>query len=184
MMSMKKNNILLKDCCEIKAGGDKPKNFSKSKTDICTIPVYANGIDNKGLVGFTDKAQILQKAITISARGSTGAAFYRDKPYVPIIRLISIIPNELIVDSKYLYYVLDNMNIKGIGSVQAQLTVPDIEKRSICIFEDCDYQRKVADVLSSIDTQIQRNEYMVHKLRLNDTTISCFSTKGEMRHVA
>ena len=45
-MSMKKNNILLKDCCEIKAGGDKPKNFSKSKTDICTIPVYANGIDN------------------------------------------------------------------------------------------------------------------------------------------
>ena len=36
-------------------------------------------------------------------------------------------------------------------------------------------------ILNDIDTQIQRNKDMVHKLRLNDTTTSCFSMKGEMR---
>jgi type I restriction enzyme S subunit len=45
-------------------------------------------------------------------------------------------------------------------------------------------QIKIGTCLNNIDQQIQRNNDMVHKLRFNDTTISCFSMKGEMRYVA
>ena len=45
-------------------------------------------------------------------------------------------------------------------------------------------QKEVADILLEIDKQISRNNDMCHKLRLNDTTISCFSTKGEIRYAS
>ena len=66
---------------------------------------------------------------TISARGTTGVVFYRAEPYVPTVRLISVMPNENIIDGKYLYCVLLNTGIKGIGSVQSQLTIPDVEMK-------------------------------------------------------
>ena len=42
----------------------------------------------------------------------------------------------------------------------------------------------IGEFLCEINNQIQRNNAMVHKLQLNDTTISCFSTKGEKRYAA
>ena len=46
----------LGDVCEkLFAGGDVPKNnFSKIKTDKFDIPIFSNGIKNKGLYGYTD----------------------------------------------------------------------------------------------------------------------------------
>lgn len=35
--------------------------------------------------------------------------------------------------TQYLYYYLNNSNIKGSGSVQSQLTVPDMESSNIVI---------------------------------------------------
>ena len=84
--------IRLGNYCKITAGGDKPKVFSIIKNDECFVPVYSNGIENNGLVGYTNKATISEESVTVAARGSCGYAFFRDTPYVPIIRLISIIP--------------------------------------------------------------------------------------------
>ncbi|KQI66104.1 type I restriction modification protein, partial [Campylobacter jejuni CVM 41902] len=50
----------------ISAGGDKPKNCTESKTAKNQIPVYANGVNNNGLVGYTDKATIIKPSLTIS----------------------------------------------------------------------------------------------------------------------
>ncbi len=47
------------------AGGDKPEVYSKTKTDIHTIPIYSNGVENEGLYGFTDKARVEDKSLTI-----------------------------------------------------------------------------------------------------------------------
>ena len=84
----------LGEVADIKAGGDKPKEFSEKKSDTYNIPVYANGIENKGIFGYTTKPVIKKKSITISARGTIGYCFLRKKPYVPIVRLIVIIPNN------------------------------------------------------------------------------------------
>jgi type I restriction enzyme S subunit len=122
----------LGEVAKIKAGGDKPADFSEVQTENYNVPVYANGIDNKGIFGFTTKPVITTKSITISARGTIGYCFLRKQPYVPIVRLIAVIPHDDNV-TQYLYYYLNNSNIKGSGSVQSQLTVPDMESRNIVI---------------------------------------------------
>lgn len=59
---------------EIFAGGDKPENYSKTQTDEFSIPIFANGAENDGLYGFTNKARVNKSAITVSARGTIGLA--------------------------------------------------------------------------------------------------------------
>ena len=122
----------LREIATLKAGGDKPKEFSEKKTEVYNIPVYANGIENKGIFGYTTKPIVKTKSITISARGTIGYCFLRKQPYVPIVRLVVIIPNNEIA-TQYLYYHLNSSNIKGSGSVQSQLTVPDMEGKDIII---------------------------------------------------
>ena len=125
-------NKSLSEIATLKAGGDKPIEFSEVRTGCYNIPVYANGIDNKGIFGYTTRPTIKSKSITISARGTIGYCFLRKQPYVPIVRLIVVIPNNE-SDAQYLFYYLDAMNIKGSGSVQSQLTVPDMERFEILL---------------------------------------------------
>lgn len=54
---------------EIIAGGDCPSNCTNIPTKDNTIPIYSNAISNEGLYGYTDKAKISSKCITVSARG-------------------------------------------------------------------------------------------------------------------
>ena len=123
---------MLGKVANIKAGGDKPNDFSEVQNEKYKVPVYANGIDNKGIFGFTTKPVVTTKSITISARGTIGYCFLRKQPYVPIVRLIVVIPHDDNI-TQYLFYYLNNSNIKGSGSVQSQLTVPDMESRSIVV---------------------------------------------------
>ena len=150
----------LGEIAEIKAGGDKPQDFSEIKTEYFNIPVYANGIDNKGIFGYTTKSIIKEKSITISARGTIGYCFLRKKPYVPIVRLIVVIPkNESLV--QYLFYKLSTMNIKGSGSVQNQLTVPDMETINIILPTEelvIEFYNKVEIIHKSIAIHEQENE--------------------------
>jgi type I restriction enzyme, S subunit len=115
----------------ISAGGDKPKIFSERPTEKCKIPIYSNGIDNEGLFGYTDLAKINIESITISARGTIGFVCLRRQPYVPIVRLITIIPKSDILTSKFLYFWAKSQNIYSTGTTQQQLTVPDLSQTKI-----------------------------------------------------
>ena len=107
----------LGEICEtISAGGDKPNNATEIKTQENKIPIYANGISNDGLVGYTNIATILRPAVTVSARGTIGFACTRYEPYFPIVRLISAIPNESILKLEFLRYTLEFFIPKGEGS--------------------------------------------------------------------
>ena len=146
----------------IKAGGDKPKEFSEKKSDEFNIPVYANGIENKGIFGYTTQPVVKKKSITISARGTIGYCFLRKQPYVPIVRLIVIIPNNEVM-TQYLYYYLDSSNIKGSGSVQSQLTVPDMEDLQIPIPSN-QIMQEFFDEVEIIDKSIELREQENEKL--------------------
>ncbi len=115
----------------ISAGGDKPKNCTESKTAKNQIPVYANGVNNNGLVGYTDKATIIKPSLTISARGTIGFVCIRKEPYFPIVRLIYLIPCENILCLHYLYFCLNFFIAKGEGSSIPQLTIPKFKSLQI-----------------------------------------------------
>ena len=117
-------------CKKISAGGDKPDVFSKESTDICKVPIYSNGIENNGLYGYTDVPAIMDEAITISARGTIGFVCKRCEPYYPIVRLISVIPNNYI-NVDFMAYALKFMVPTGNGSSIPQLTVPMLKNKKI-----------------------------------------------------
>lgn len=155
---------LLKDICNISAGGDVPKgHYSLTKSSIYSVPIYSNGIENEGLYGYTDKAAITDEAITISARGTIGITFRRTKPYYPIVRLISLIPKKSDINLDYLYYALKLYRFKKDGSVQQQLTVPMV---GVCEVDlpDLPTQKRIASVLSNIDRKIALNRAMNEEL--------------------
>ena len=161
----------LGDITLITAGGDRPSKYTNKKTIECYVPIYSNGIDNEGLYGYTDVAKIHEESITISARGTIGYVCLRLEPYVPIVRLISIIPNKKELSAKYLYLWALTQNITGRGTTQQQLTVPIFRKTPISIPSDTKFKQfnSIADPLFS---QIESNKKENIKLStLRDTLL-------------
>lgn len=115
------------------AGGDKPQNVSPIKSNLCQYPIYSNGLSEEGLYGFTDKPKIFKESVTVSARGTIGFVCLRHIPYVPIVRLVTLIPKTEIISAKYLYLWLKQLHITGTGTTQQQLTVPDFRKTEILV---------------------------------------------------
>lgn len=115
------------------AGGDKPQNVSPIKSNLCQYPIYSNGLSEEGLYGFTDKPKIFKESVTVSARGTIGFVCLRHIPYVPIVRLVTLIPKTEIISAKYLYLWLKQFHITGTGTTQQQLTVPDFRKTEILV---------------------------------------------------
>ena len=125
--------LTLDDVAAISAGGDKPQVCSEQKTLECNIPIYSNGIDNEGLYGYTNNPRIIENSITISARGTIGFVCLRTEPYVPIVRLISVVPTYENMSAYFLYLWALTQNISGTGTTQQQLTVPAFRTTKIVV---------------------------------------------------
>ena len=150
-------------CDDIFAGGDKPLVCTKEKTESNLIPVYANGIENDGLYGFTNVARVTKKAITISARGTIGFSCVRELPFVPIVRLLTVIPFYHLVDLKYLKAVFDILLNVGEGSSIPQLTVPTIRIFVFPLPPLAEQQRiveKIQEAFAEIDS-IENNKELL-----------------------
>lgn len=123
----------LGEVAELSAGGDRPSVYCDFYTESCTVPIYSNGIEDEGLYGYTDKPKISEESVTVSARGTVGYVFLRENPYVPIVRLISVIPKKEYVTAKYLYFALNAIDLQSTGTSQQQITVPDFKKSKIVV---------------------------------------------------
>ena len=158
----------LGEVAEIKAGGDKPKIFSYCYTDKCQIPVIANGVENKGIVGYTEYPVIKKPAITISARGTIGVCFVRTTPYCPIVRLISVIPH----DRNFLHnlwFQLSRKQFEGDGSVQNQLTIPVLEREEVIVPDRKtldEFEKRMSLISNAIELNAKRNSKLTELLSL------------------
>ncbi len=146
----------------VKAGGDCPITFSKTRTQKCNIPIFSNGTEDRGLYGFTNKANIEGHSITVAARGTIGYCERRLMPFVPIIRLLAITPK---VDGAYIYLhqVIRGMKFKKNGSVQQQLTVPEISFIEIPYPHSSvlhEYNKVASPIVEMIERNISENEIL------------------------
>lgn len=154
-----------------------------SKTDIYfTGPVRQEFILKKGDI---------ITPLTEQVAGLLGetAIIPEDDLYIQSGDIGLVIPDEKVIDKNFAYYLLSSNMVKkqlGAGAQQTKIRHTSPEKIKDCeiILPPLKEQKVFGDILSSIDAQIQRNNDMVHKLRLNDTTTSCFSMKGEMRYAS
>ncbi|WP_297570800.1 restriction endonuclease subunit S, partial [uncultured Anaerovibrio sp.] len=148
--------VKLEDVCKrIYAGGDVPKDrYSVDKTDIFNVPIFANAEKDDGLYGYTDEARENELSITVAARGTIGYTAIRREPFLPVVRLITVVPNLSKVSARYLYYVLRNYKPKSSGTSIPQLTVPDIKNNFINIISISE-QEKIADRLDKVSKLIE-----------------------------
>lgn len=145
------------------AGGDVPKNkFSQIKTNKFNIPIYANGVENKGLHGYTDIAKIKKPSITISARGTLGYTEVRNEMFYPIVRLIVLTPKVDLIDIYYLKYVVSRLDFTDSGSVIPQLTVPKVRTLQIPV-PPLDIQQQLVAEVEQLEAKITEAQAMIDK---------------------
>ena len=149
-------------CNNISAGGDKPDDCTTEKTEENQIPIFSNGIKNKGLCGYTKTPTITKPALTISARGIIGFACVRYEPFFPIVRLICVIPNEKLVVLEFLCYALQYIIPQGEGTSVPQLTIPNFKKIEIPI-PPLDEQKRIASALSKIDAYLENTIKLIEE---------------------
>ena len=123
----------MENIAKISAGGDAPKDMSDTYSKDYPFPVFSNGIKDDGLYGYCKKATIPGDSITISARGTVGYVTYREEPFLPIVRLISLHSFSDGLFPVWLFFYLKNDSIDGYGTSQQQITIPFIEKKKVIV---------------------------------------------------
>ena len=150
-------------CEELFAGGDKPSDIVLTKDETHPYPVYANGYENLGFMGFSSQCRVNKPAITISARGTIGFSCIRQAGFTPIVRLLTLIPKTGI-DLDYLKFAIDFYSFTSSGTSQKQLTVPDIAKYEVLVPDYSSQQcfatfvhqlDKLKVILNQIDEKIE-----------------------------
>ena len=148
------------------AGGDVPKDrFSEVITDKYRIPVYANAEKDNGLYGYTDTARVSVPCVTVAARGTIGFVAKRIEPFLPVVRLITVIPNEEKITLDYLYYALRNCKPKSSGTSIPQLTVPDIKNYSFEIVP-IPRQEEITHILDIVELLIKVQKEQIEEYNL------------------
>lgn len=173
----------LKDICKsMKAGGDKPEDFSEFQDQEHNIPVVANGIADEGIIGYTKHAKYVSGAVTVSGRGTIGYSVYRTYAFYPVIRLVVLCPNGE-VDPQFLKYSFDAYPEKGTGSSIPQLTVPSIKEKMIPV-PPLDEQRKIVRILDSLLAKEQQAkgaaEAVLDQIEIMKKSILARAFRGEL----
>lgn len=169
----------LGEVSDMGAGGDKPHIFSPVKTTDCPFPIYSNGLSNEGLYGYTNAAKIFDESVTVSARGTIGYVCLRHIPYVPIVRLVTLVPHKETLSAKYLYFWLKQLHITGTGTTQQQLTVPAFQKNEILV-PTIDTIASFDEIVNSIYQKIWSNQLEIEYLSSIRDTILPRLMSGEL----
>lgn len=146
-------------CKDVFAGGDRPLDTTDEATPANLVPVYANGVEKDGLIGYTSQARVTEKAVTVSARGTLGYCVIRETPFFPIVRLITAIPDVSKISIYYLKLVIDNLNVKNTGGTTPQLTVPEFQKHKIPLPNPKIYptlQEDIVNECSAVDKEVKK----------------------------
>ncbi len=161
-------------CENIFAGGDVPKDsFSENKTDDVNIPIFSNGIKDKGLYGYTSIAKVIKPSITISARGTIGHTEVRREPFYPIVRLIVILPKENVVILEYLHLFIKNSDIKKSGGIIPQLTVPMVKKIQIPL-PPLDVQKMLMKKIEQLEQAIETSQITIDNATVRKNEILAY----------
>ena len=155
----------LSELFSISAGGDIDKDrFSPIQSESHPYPVYANAKTNDGLYGYANYYKSQENTITVSGRGEVGFAVARRTKYVPIVRLLSLVPKEPL-DIDFYTLIINNTNIFVESTGVPQLTSPQLGKL-IVPYAPLEEQRKIAKIFNGIDVRIANSEKELDALYL------------------
>ena len=139
---------------ESKAGGDfDPTRSSDVQNESYPYPIYANSLSQEGLYGFCNYAENPPEAITVTARGTIGKAFYRDTSFVAIGRLLVLEPKVQMDARFFSNYINHSIHFAVESTGVPQLTAPQITRYSLPVPPEPE-QHAISEILSDMDAEI------------------------------
>lgn len=122
----------LGDLFSITAGGDfDPKLSSATRNEKFQYPVYSNSLSNYGFYGYCTYAAQSAGSITVTARGTLGAANYRSHDFTAIGRVLILKPKEELDGLYFAEYINNRIQFAIESTGVPQLTAPQISKYQI-----------------------------------------------------
>ena len=155
--------VRLAEIFTISAGGDIDRqNSSPTYSTSYPYPVYANALTNNGLYGYANYFKVEGDSITVSGRGEVGHAIARHCKYVPIVRLLSLVP-KYEDDVDFFVYMINATSIYIESTGVPQLTSPQLGAVKVFrppILE----QKRISSLLLKIDAKIENEERLTFYL--------------------
>ena len=155
--------VRLAEIFTISAGGDIDRqDSSPTYSTSYPYPVYANALTNNGLYGYANYFKVEGDSITVSGRGEVGHAIARHCKYVPIVRLLSLVP-KYEDDVDFFAYMINATSIYIESTGVPQLTSPQLGAVKVFrppILE----QKRISSLLLKIDAKIENEERLTFYL--------------------
>lgn len=148
----------------------------KAISDFCTVeygagPNKVRSDDNSGIeiygtggkVGFSKEALFNEPLVVVARKGTLDNPILVDKPCWVIDTAYAAIPN-CDVDVRWLYYQLLLFDLKRLNESTGVPSISrDYLKKQKIVYQEFDVQRKIADILSTVDDVIEKTEAAIDK---------------------
>ena len=85
--------------------------FNEEFIDEYKYPLYANALENEGLLGYYKEYKYNPNSITVTARGNIGHATARKNKFNAVGRLIILTPKEDLNIEFFTEYINNNVKI-------------------------------------------------------------------------
>lgn len=150
---------------DVLAGGDfKAACSSVLQDEKHPFPIYSNSITDSGLYGFCSYGIYPKATITVTARGTVGAANYRDHSYTAIGRVLVLLPKQNLDGRFFSEFINNRISFVVESTGVPQLTAPQISKYELQVPNE-DEQTAIATLLSDVDAEITALETRRDKTR-------------------
>ena len=157
-------NVSLAEIFTISAGGDIDRqNSSPSCSASYPYPVYANALTNNGLYGYANYFKVKGDSITVSGRGEVGHAIARHCKYVPIVRLLSLVP-KYGDDVDFFAYMINATSIYIESTGVPQLTSPQLGAVKV-LRPPIREQKRLSSLLLKMDAKLENEEHLTFYLK-------------------
>ena len=155
--------VSLAEIFNISAGGDIDRENSLSSYSANhPYPVFANALTNSGLYGYANYFKIEGDSITVSGRGEVGHAIARHCKYVPIVRLLSLVPKHD-DDVDFFAYMINATSIYIESTGVPQLTSPQLGAVKV-LRPPVSEQKRISSFLLKLDAKIEKEERLILRM--------------------
>lgn len=150
---------------EVIAGGDwDPANSTRIRDQAHPYPVVANALGPDAVQGYCSYFTVRGDSLTITGRGDVGKAVYRSQSFVPIVRLLALVPKRGSSAKFFTEYInsLASFSLESTGV--PQLTAPQVRPYLIARPPNME-QRAIASALTDTDELIALLGRLISKKR-------------------
>ena len=136
------------------AGDMKKELFNDELTDEFKYPLYANALENEGLLGYYKDYKYESNSITVTARGNIGYATVRKNKFSAIGRLIILTAKINLNMNFFEEYINNNVKVHIESTGVPQLTAPSLKINKIN-YPNLNEQNKISNFLTRLNKKIE-----------------------------